>query len=285
MVTRRKFIKTLTAGAAASLAFNPLLAIGPQGQRKLKNIGFIEGIIEKELKGDWKAVLRETVNYGYTEIEIGGYMGESAKTFLRDCKDIGIKPVAGGALFSKNADEVNKSLDKLNALDLKYAVIYWPWLVGGPFELVDCKRSVDMLNSIGELCKEKGLVLCWHNHNKEFIPMNGGGLPFDFIMNHTDKDLIKCEMDIYWVQKGGANTLEMLKKYKGRYSILHVKDMAPGTEQDFACPGSGVIDFPSIFSEAADQGIEHYFVERDNVVNGMECLKTSAEYLKNVRYK
>jgi sugar phosphate isomerase/epimerase len=283
MVTRRKFIQTLTAGAAASLAVNPLFAEGSGKLNKLKNIGFIEGIIEKELKGDWKSVLRKTVSYGYKEIETGGFMGESAKTFLRDCNDIGIKPVAGGAVFSKNRDEVNKSLDKLNALDLKYAVIYWPWLAGGPFGLVDCKTSADMLNSIGELCKQRGLMLCWHNHNKEFISMEEG-LPFDFIMNHTDKDLVKCELDIYWVRKGGADPLEMLKKYKGRYSILHVKDMAPGTEQDFACPGSGIIDFPSIFSEAADQGIDHYFVERDNVTDGMECLRTSAEYLKNVRF-
>jgi sugar phosphate isomerase/epimerase len=63
-----------------------------------------------------------------------------------------------------------------------------------------------------------------------------------------------------------------------------MKDMAAGEEQDFACPGSGIIDFPSVLSEAADQGIEHYFVERDNVVNGMECLKTSAVYLKNLNF-
>jgi sugar phosphate isomerase/epimerase len=285
MVTRRRFIQTLTAGATAALAVKPLFARDLQVLRKLKNIGFIEGIIEKELKGDWKAVLSETVRYGYNEIEIGGYMGQSAKTFLRDCNDIGILPVAGGTVFSKNRDEINQSLDKLNEMELKYAVIYWPWFAGGPFELVDCKKTVDMLNSIGALCNERGLVLCWHNHNKEFIPMEGGGLPFDFIMNHTDKNLVKCELDIYWVQKGGANPVEMLKKYKDRYRILHVKDMDHRSEQDFACPGSGIIDFPSIFSEAADQGIEHYFVERDNVVNGMECLKSSAEYLKNIRFK
>lgn len=111
------------------------------------------------------------------------------------------------------------------------------------------------------------------------------GLPFDYLMNHTDKNLVKCEMDIYWVQKGGADPVQTLRKYKDRYRIMHVKDMAPGTEKDFACPGTGIIDFPSVFSEAADQGIDHYFVERDNVVNGMDCLKTSAGYLKNIRFK
>ena len=76
------------------------------------------------------------------------------------------------------------------------------------------------------------------------------GLPFDYIMNHTDPETVKCEMDVYWVKKGGADPLALLKKYPGRYAILHVKDMAPGTAGDFECPGSGIIDFPAIFREA-----------------------------------
>jgi sugar phosphate isomerase/epimerase len=284
MFTRRNFLQTLTAGAAAAIAANPLFALGNEGARKLKNIGYIEGIIEKELKGDWKAVLRETVKYGYTEIETGRYMGDSAKSFLKDCHEIGIKPVAGGTVFSKNMDEVNRSLDKLNELELKYAVIYWPWLISGPFKLEDCKISAEMLNQIGDVCKKRGFILCWHNHNKEFIPMEKG-LPYDYLVANIDSDLVKCEMDIYWVVKGGADPVNLLKKYRGRYVIMHVKDMAPGPEKDFACPGSGIINFPAIFSEAADQGIEHYFVERDNAVNGMECLKTSADYLKKISFK
>jgi sugar phosphate isomerase/epimerase len=282
MITRRKFITGSAALAiAATLAPDIFAAIS---SKKLGRIGFIEGIIDKELKGDWKAVLRQTVKYGYSEIEIGRFMGESAKTFLKDCGEIGIKPIAGGAVFSKDMSEVNKSLDKLNELDLKYAVLYWPWLVGGPFKLEDCKITSDILNKIGEACKKRGLILCWHNHDKEFIPMEEG-LPFDWLMNHTDKNLVKCELDIYWVKKGKADPVDFLKKYRDRYPILHIKDMAPGPEMDFACPGSGIIDFPSVFSEAAAQGIEHYFVERDNVINGMECLKSSADYLKNIIFK
>jgi sugar phosphate isomerase/epimerase len=283
MYTRRKFVQTLTVGAAAVIAANPMSAFGADGKRKLKKIGYIEGIISRELRGDWKAVFSETVKYGYTEIEVGKFRGESAATFLKDCKEIGIKPVAGGAKFSKNMDEVNLSLDSLNEMELKYAVIYWPWLVGGPFKLEDCKISTGILNQIGEACKKRGLILCWHNHDKEFIPMEEG-LPFDYMMNNTDKDLVKCEMDIYWVQKGGGSPVEMLKKYKNRFGILHVKDMTGDERKTFADVGSGIIDFPTIFAEAADQKIEHYFVEKDNAANGMETLRNSAEYLKKITF-
>jgi sugar phosphate isomerase/epimerase len=283
MYTRRKFIQTLSAGSAAAFAFSPLFVNGIEGTRKLKNMGYIEGIIGKELEGDWKTVLRETVKYGYKEIEVGKYRGESAKTFLSYCSEIGIKPIAGGTIFSKNLDEVNASLDTLNELELKYTVLYWPWLTGGPFRLEDCKITAEMLNWIGEECKKHDLILCWHNHDKEFISMEEG-LPFDYLMNNTDKDLVKCEMDTYWVKKGGAEPLEILKKYKNRYPILHLKDMTGDDRKTFADVGSGIIDFPSIFLEAANQKIEHFFVEKDNAANGMETLKISAGYIKGLTF-
>ncbi len=282
MLTRRKFIGTLAAGSAAIAFARPASAF-VASKSKLAHFGYISGIIGKELKGDWKDVLKRTADMGYTEIETGRFLGDSAAGFLSYCKSIGLKPVAGGMKQTKDRDELNKAIDELMELDLEYAVMYWPWLVSAPFSLEDCKNSVEILNIAGEVCKKRGIQLCWHNHNNEFIEMEEG-LPFDYLMNHTDKDLVKCEMDVYWVKKGGADPVEMLKKYSGRYSILHIKDMAPGPEQDFECVGSGIIDFPAIFREAQSQDISHFFVERDKVVDGMGCLASAATYLKAVRF-
>ena len=108
------------------------------------------------------------------------------------------------------------------------------------------------------------------------------GLPFDYLMENTDPELVNCELDIYWVKKGGGVPLATLKKYDGRIPVLHVKDMT--SEGDFICPGRGIIDFPSIFKEAKKQDIKHYIVERDNEPDGIGCLQSSAEYLKNLRF-
>jgi len=282
MLTRRSFLTT-SATAAAALVFANQQLLAASRKNKLNNFGYISGIIGKELQGDWKSILKQTVDFGFTEIEIGKYLGNSSEGFLAYCKEIGIKPIAGGISFMEKEDELKKKLDELAELNLEYAVNYWPWKSGGPFKLDDCKKSVELLNQLGETCHKSGLTLCWHNHDKEFIEM-GEGLPFDYLMAHTDKKLVKCEMDIYWVAKGGGDPLNMLKKYAGRVPILHVKDMAPGNARDFECAGSGIIDFPSIFKEAAKQGIDHYFVERDNVVDGMACLKSSGSYLKNLTF-
>jgi sugar phosphate isomerase/epimerase len=286
MISRRKFITSSAATAAIAVA-GPLSFASVsgfnRGNDKLDKFGFISGIIDKELKGDWQSILKQAASFGFSEIETGEYLGESASSFLSFCSSIGLKPVAGGISISARDEELIKQLNALNDLGVQYAVVYWPWLSGGPFSLDDCRKSVSILNYLGTECEKKGLILCWHNHNKEFIPMEEG-LPFDYIMDHTDPDTVKCEMDIYWVRKGGGDPLALLKKYRGRYAILHVKDMAPGTEGDFECPGSGIIDFPAIFREAKIQGIQHYMVERDNVPDGMACLRSSGEYLRSLRF-
>lgn len=266
--------------AAAGISGN-LLTTPPE--KRIKNFGFISGILETELKGDWKTALKKAASFGYTEIETGGYLGESPESFLGFLTEIGIKPVAGWIDFNDSDEILKERFDLINRLRMKIAVNYWPWYSGGPFSLEDCKKSTERLNYLGDICAKNGLTFCWHNHNKEFIKMETG-LPFDYLMQNTDPKNVRCELDIYWVQKGGADPLVILKKYRGRYSILHVKDMAPGQEQDFECPGSGIIDLRPIFKEAADQKIVHYMVERDNVPDGLSCLKSAAEYLKNLRF-
>lgn len=279
MITRRKFI-TGTAAAITTAAFAFDSFSVPLG-KKLRNFGFISGIIDKELKGDWKSVLKQVASFGFTEIETGDYLGESARSYLAFLKQTGLIPVAGGIEFKASDEELIKSFKLLKSMSMKYAIAYWPWYTGGPFSLEDCKKSAERLNYLGKLCNEDGLEFCWHNHNKEFLAMEAG-LPFDYLMNHTDKSLVHCELDLYWVKKGGGDPLGVMKKYPGRFPILHVKDMAPGPDMDFDCPGSGIIDFPAIFEEAEKQGTKHYFVERDNVPDGIACLKSSGEYLRNL---
>lgn len=286
MISRRTFITRSAAAAAVAVAgplpFASVSGFNP-GNDRLDKFGFISGIIDKELKGDWKSILKQAAGFGFSEIETGGYLGDSASSFLSFCSSIGLKPVAGGISISARDEELAKQLNALNDLGVKYAVVYWPWLSGGPFSLDDCRKSVSALNYLGKESAKKGLTLCWHNHNREFAAMEEG-LSFDYLMDHTDPDTVKCELDVYWAKKGGADPVSLLKRYPGRYAILHVKDMAAGADGDFECPGSGIIDFPAIFREARVQGIVHFMVERDNVPDGLACLRSSGEYLRALRF-
>jgi sugar phosphate isomerase/epimerase len=280
-LNRRNFI-TQSISAIGLLSHSEILHSFSEGY-KLDHFGFISGIIGKEIKQDWKAALKQAADHGFTEIETGKYFGESAQSFLAYCRDIGIKPTAGGISISTQEADINKNLDALQELDIKIAVVYWPWLISAPFKLEDCQQSTVILNTLGEACKKRKMTLCWHNHDREFVAMEEG-LPFDYLMKHTEKELVKCEMDVFWVAKGGADPLTYLKKYEGRYAVLHLKDMTNDDQKTFECVGKGSVDFKVILKEANKQGIKHYFVEFDKVVDGMACLQTSGEYLKNLTF-
>ncbi len=283
MNTRRNFIRTSAFATVAIFAANPFLSMAAEGKSKLKRFGFISGIVGAEMKTDWKGTLKQAVEFGFTEIEGGSSSAPSAQEFLSYCKEIGMKPIASGSSLDPMIKDPQKFFDNQNELGMKYLVCYWPWMGGGPFMLDDCKKSAEMLNELGAKAKQNGLQLLWHNHDKEFHKMEEG-LPFDYLMKNTDPNLVQCEMDIYWVKKGGSDPLEFLKKYAGRFPILHIKDMAAGPDQDFICPGRGIIDFIPILTEAKKQNIKHYFVERDNEPDGIGCLRSSGEFLRNIRF-
>jgi hypothetical protein len=138
MLTRKRFITGSASALAATLFSSGLMSCS--GGDKLKNFGFISGIIGKELEGDWKKVLQLAHEFGYTEIETGNYLGDSASSFVSFLKRIGLTPVAGGLDFSAKDEDLRKSFTLINSMQMKYTVVYWPWHTGGPFSLEDCKK-------------------------------------------------------------------------------------------------------------------------------------------------
>ena len=97
MESRRKFLKQ--SALAAMFAPIAIDAFSAPSERKLKNFGFISGIIGRELEGDWKSVLKKAASYGYTEIETGNFLGESAESFLAYLNQIGMTLPVGGFEF------------------------------------------------------------------------------------------------------------------------------------------------------------------------------------------
>lgn len=241
-------------------------------------MGFISGILHNELAENWQGALRAAAGYGFRELEISNYLGDSREDFLAFLKDIDLTITAGGVGFTEDMDEVEQAFDRLQAIGASHAVCYYPWLSGGPFTLDECKQSAEIMNEAGRRAKARGLTYCWHNHDKEFATM-AWGLPYDYLMQHTDPELVHAEMDVYWIAKGGADPVTMLQKYEGRFRLMHIKDMAAGAEQAIACPGDGILDFPGIFAECERQGIVHFQVEKDRAIDGLGCLKISAEFL------
>ena len=92
----------------------------------------------------------------------------------------------------------------------------------------DVDKAAPLFTKAGEACKAAGLTFMYHTHGYEFVPGPGGTL-FDTLASRTDPSVVKFEMDVFWVVRGGGQPLQLLERYSGRVAATHVKDMRKGT--------------------------------------------------------
>src|SRR5690606_34961465 len=60
----------------------------------------------------------------------------------------------------------------------------------------DLQRTAELFNQAGQTCKDAGLQFAYHNHAFEYEKI-GDMLMFDYLLENTDPDLVKYELDMY----------------------------------------------------------------------------------------
>ncbi len=286
MNTRRNFIKQsglITAG----LMMNPSDLL-----KKQKNVGIQLYSVRDEIFKDPRGVIKKIAVAGYSEVEMFGlnaenkFYGLTVKEFAQLLKDNKLKSPSGhyapeNFLFENgNGDDVKNFCEVGNTLGNKYIII--PWMKEERRKTIDqYKVLAERINKAGEICKKANLQLAYHNHDFEFADMNGQH-GYDVLLNNTDKDLVKMEMDIYWVVRAGYDPIELFKKHPGRFHLWHVKDMDKADRTKNTEVGNGTVDFKTIFANAKLSGVKHYMVEQENNYKPdiFSSIKTSCSYTK-----
>jgi sugar phosphate isomerase/epimerase len=135
---------------------------------------------------------------------------------------------------------------------------------------------------IGKKLEDAGLKFIYHNHKFEFEKFDGKtGME---IMLQESGPSFGFELDMYWVQAGGANPTEWVRKVEGRMNVIHLKDMAIiKNEQVFAEIGQGNLNWHDIIQACRDTGVEWYVVEQDTCQRDpFESLEISYNYLTSM---
>lgn len=165
--------------------------------------------------------------------------------------------------------------------------------------LDDYKRMADVFNAIGQSATRNGVRFAYHNHGYGFAPMDGK-VPIDTLLDATDPEHVFLEMDTYWTTAGGADPKAYLARYKGRYRMMHLKDMKG--QQRFAGDGGapadwialfpyltwlgdGSLDIAGIIDAAKSAGVEHFFVEQDRADDLKVAIAGSAAYMKKIGFE
>jgi sugar phosphate isomerase/epimerase len=282
MAGRRDFMKTLGA-AALGYAFHPLAPspYPPAPVRKLDRIGVQLYSVRKEMEKDFEGTLAKVAATGYTEVEFAGYFGKKPADVRAILERHGLSaPAAHVGLGT--ADEWRAALDAAQVIGHRYLVVAWI-----PAEarrtIDDCKRVAASFNRSGEAAQTAGIQFGYHNHDFEFVPVEGR-MPFDLLLAETDPKLVQFEMDLYWITKGGQDPLAYFARYPGRFPMVHVKDSMGPPEHKMVDVGAGSIDFRKIFARREQAGIRHYFVEHDQPRDPFASIRASYEYLRRLEF-
>ncbi|MEO7120658.1 MAG: sugar phosphate isomerase/epimerase [Ginsengibacter sp.] len=316
MANRRKFIQQSGAFALGSLFIPNLVKSSffkdhityPAAGLQLYTMGTL-------MIKDTKGTLEKLAAIGYKEMESAGsqkgnFYGYKPKEFAAMVKDAGMhwrsahvggagfrpdqimkmaKNAADSARMQKYMDQMKNSTRPLNLTDdsqqladdaaeggLSYLVCS-----SIPVSTLDeIKKAVEVFTKSGEACKKNGVQFAYHNHVTEFDEVEGHR-PFDYILDHTDKDLVKMELDLAWATKAKQDPVALFKLHPGRYPLWHVKDLNKTTMQP-AEVGSGIIDFKRIFDNAKESGMKYFFVEQDMAPHPFEDVTASYDYLKKI---
>jgi len=289
MTTRRSFIKSTTLASAG-------LIIASSFKYKSSYIGLQLYTVRDAMQQDSHGTLAKIAQIGYNSVEGATYTGSEkfygmdAKEFSQTLKQHGLVMPSGhyrlGEEKTNGQDtkgtllhDWDKAVADAAAVDIKYMVCaYLSEQERGDMD--HYKKLAEQFNKSGEICKKAGIQFCYHNHDFEFVEQNGQ-IPYNILLDNTDKNLVKMEMDIYWVTKAKHDPIALMNQYPGRFPLWHVKDMDNTPAQAFTEVGSGVIDFKKIFQDADEAGLKYFFVEQDKCPGSpFDSITKSYNYIK-----
>jgi sugar phosphate isomerase/epimerase len=234
-------------------------------------------------KTDFAGTLRQVAKIGYTGIELAGYGNlATAKEARKAADDAGLKIVGVHANIDRLEKELSKVFDEQAELGNKN--IMCPHIgEARRKDAVGWQQVAQSLNLIGAACRQRGFEFAYHNHSFEFQKFDGR-TGFDILWENSQPANVKSELDVYWVQHGGADPVAYMERLGSRVLALHLKDMAAGPERKFAPLGSGILDFGKILAAAAKLGVVIYVVEQDDTYDlpPMEAVRASLQHLQKL---
>ena len=227
------------------------------------------------LASDFTGTMRQIADMGYVGIETAGKFGGSPTEGAKLFSDLGLTVTSAHSPLPLG-DKKQEVLDTLGALNCKRLVL--PWQSPDLFKSAEgLKQVCDTLNEAAPIATANGLTLGYHNHWFEYGLLDNR-LTADLMLEQLDPSVF-LEVDVYWVQTGGQDPAEIVKRLGTRAPLLHIKDGPCQIEADQTAVGQGVADIPGVIA-ASGGSAEWLIVELDRCATDMlTAVQASYTYL------
>jgi len=233
---------------------------------------------------DFDTTCKKISNIGYKIIQISGTSLDA--TEMREVLDkYGMSVVTTHRNFEDFVENLDKIIEYNKTLGVDLCGI-------GAMPRDTWKSSADVsdfikkANKICEELRKENLYFGYHNHAFEFLKYDGKTI-FERLVEETDPENFNFIVDTYWLQFGGKNPVEEIKKLGIRAMAVHFKDYTISYD-DWLTPqmceiGRGNLEWNEIIDACETAGVRWALVEQDsNHIDGdpFKALETSYNYLK-----
>lgn len=228
------------------------------------------------------ATAKKVREIGYTAVQISGVGPIPEAELVAIFKGEGLAICATHENGAKILDETDSVIERLQKLGTKLTA--YPYPAGVNFDDPEHVNTlIRKLDLAGAKFRAAGLKLGYHNHANEFYRPAGGKTFLERVYDETSPENIVAELDTFWVQRGGGDVVEWVKRVKGRTPFIHLKDykVNPAGEPTYCEIGAGTLPFKRIVAEAEAGGCEWFIVEQDQCPGDpFVSIKQSFDYVK-----
>lgn len=218
---------------------------------------------------------------GYRAVQISG-VDLPAETIREKLEKYALFPCASHERLPQLRGDFQGIVKKLKTLGCDFTAL------GSPGEAFDSEplaagRLIQELEEYAKRFADEGIRFGYHNHNFEF-QKSGKKLFLERLYDETDPERLLAEIDVHWVQRGGQNPADWIRRVGGRQPVCHFKDYAMrGREPEFCEVGEGNLNWSEIIRACEETGVRWYVFEQDTPRgdrNIFESIRISYENLK-----
>ena len=221
--------------------------------------------VRNALKDDPMGTVRTVAEMGYQCVEFYApyfdWPESQTKQMKKLLDDLGVRCYSthnSSSYFTP--DNLKRARDMNLILGSKYVIMSSSDPKPG---LDGWKEVADALNSAADQLEPARLKTGYHNHLREFTPVEGKR-PIEILAKNT-KPSVVLQLDIGTCLEAGSDPVAWIRANPGRIRSIHCKDWSPDAGKGYKVLfGEGTADWKNIFAAAESVGgVEYYLVEQE----------------------
>lgn len=282
-----------SVGAGVGVAVPGAAALIPVPATQPIAVGFQLYSFNERMKADIPGTLALVRSLGFTEVEIADLYGQPAAQWRQALGAAGLTATSLMVPYDRLSTDLPGVVADGRSLGVTWVGCAWiPHDDVAGLTAEEANRAVGDFNRWGAALHSQGLHFFFHPHSYEFRPRPGvPGTVFEDLLARTTPGEVEFEQDVFWFVRAGVDPVSYLRRFPGRFPLLHLKDIGRGVplgdttghapRESFVPIGAGTVDWSVLLQVAQSSGVQHYYIE-DESGDPLAGVKASLGYFRRM---